>query len=104
MAEEAKIEQKLKQKIQASGGICWKLVSPGTLGVPDRLIIRKGKVYFVELKAPGAKPRASQRTRAKQLRRVGAHVYCISNTEQVELFCKEVKKSGYPKEEDYDDI
>lgn len=104
VAEEAKIERKLKQKIQASGGICWKLSSPGTLGVPDRLIIRKGKVYFVELKAPGQKPRASQRTRANQLRRVGAHVYCISNMDQVESFCKELKKPGYPNEENYDSI
>ncbi len=53
------IEQALKRSVEAAGGICWKLVSPGTAGVPDRICIHRGRVIFVELKAPGRFPRPS---------------------------------------------
>ena len=104
MGAEAKIEAQLKKIIKSAGGLCWKFTSPGTAGVPDRIVICKGKIAFVELKAPGEKPRSLQRERAKQLRRSGAHVYCISTTEQAQRFAREFKRSRYPKENDYDDI
>lgn len=61
------IEQALKHGVEAAGGICWKLVSPGTNGVPDRICIMHGRVVFVELKAPGRQPRSIQARRMKQL-------------------------------------
>lgn len=46
------IEAQLKKAVEASGGLCWKLVCPGTTGVPDRLCLMGGQVVFVEVKAP----------------------------------------------------
>lgn len=38
-------------KVSKTGGMCMKFVSPGTAGVPDRIIITAtGKILFVELK------------------------------------------------------
>ncbi|MEW6937109.1 VRR-NUC domain-containing protein [Trueperella pyogenes] len=61
------IEQHLKQAVEAIGGLCWKFTSPGTAGVPDRICIHRGRVIFVELKAPGRLPRPIQRRRIQQL-------------------------------------
>lgn len=70
MSEKA-IEQALRQAIEADAGICWKLVSPGVDGVPDRLCLRAGRVVFVEVKAPGKRPRPLQVRRINQLRAQG---------------------------------
>ena len=43
------------------GGICPKLVSPGFDGMPDRMVLLpNGRIGFVEVKAPGEKPRPLQ--------------------------------------------
>lgn len=36
---ECEIERKLVDTVKVKGGICWKFVSPGTAGVPDRIIL-----------------------------------------------------------------
>ena len=43
------IEAQLKKAVEASGGLCWKLVCPGTTGVPDRLCLMGSQVVFVEV-------------------------------------------------------
>ena len=51
---ERQIEQKLRNEIKAKGGLALKFVSPGMAGVPDRIVFTAdGRVFFVELKAPG---------------------------------------------------
>ena len=48
---EKQIERCLVEGIKKQGGMCMKFVSPGTAGVPDRIIITAtGKILFVELK------------------------------------------------------
>lgn len=34
--KERKIEEKLRKAVRQKGGLCWKFVSPGNAGVPDR--------------------------------------------------------------------
>ena len=46
---EKDIERKLKMEVGSHGGICWKFVSLGTAGVPDRIILMpKGKIFATE--------------------------------------------------------
>lgn len=47
---ERDIEKYLRLQVEAVGGRCLKWVCPQTSGVPDRIVLLKGKVYFVELK------------------------------------------------------
>lgn len=77
------IEQALKHSVEAAGGICWKLVSPGTNGVPDRICIMHGRVVFVELKAPGRQPRPIQHRRMKQLTDHGMSVLVVDSTDGI---------------------
>ena len=65
------IETKLKKAGENNGGLCWKLVCPGTSGVPDRICLMRNRAVFVELKAPGQKPRPIQLRRMNQLRQQG---------------------------------
>lgn len=81
---ERDIEVKLRKSVEAQGGICWKFVSPGTAGVPDRIILMpKGVIAFVEVKAPGETPRKIQLKRHRQLRALGFRVYVLDNPEQI---------------------
>ncbi len=48
---EKTVERYLVEGIRKLGGLCFKFVSPGTQGVPDRLIITaQGRIIFAELK------------------------------------------------------
>lgn len=77
------IEQALKHSVEGAGGICWKLVSPGTAGVPDRICIHRGRIVFVELKAPGCQPRPIQHRRMKQLKDHGMTVLVVDSTDGI---------------------
>jgi len=84
---EAKLEAKLKRKIEALRGKCYKWVSPQTKGVPDRIIFMPlGRIYFVETKwgKNGLSPQ--QRLIHKILRKLGIKVYTIGTEEQLNEF------------------
>lgn len=83
---ESEIERYLKKQVETNGGKCWKWVSPGRRGVPDRIVIMPGGVVaFVELKAPGKKERPDQEHVQKILRDLGCHVYsAVDSREKVD--------------------
>ena len=88
---EKTIEQKLVRATKAAGGIAPKLVSPGFDGMPDRLIILPGgRIGFVEVKAPGKKPRPLQISRHDLLQRLGCSVYVLDDTGQFENIRREI--------------
>lgn len=85
------IEQKLTKAVRQNGGVCWKFTSPGTAGVPDRIVLMpKGHIAFVEVKAPGEKPRPLQLSRHKLLRRLGFKVYVLDNIDDITKILSEV--------------
>lgn len=81
--KEKHLENELKKSVENLGGICWKLVSPGTAGVPDRICLKAGRVIFVELKAPGKKPRPIQNRRIKQLQGQGFQVFVVDSVDGI---------------------
>ena len=89
---EKQIEHSLVMAVKEAGGMCPKLVSPGTDGMPDRMILLpKGRIGFVEVKAPGKKPRPLQERRHKQLRNLGFQVFILDGPEQIAEILKEVE-------------
>jgi len=89
------IEQKLIKAVRQSGGLALKLICPGFNGVPDRLLLfMGGKVAFVEVKAPGEKPRPLQVHRMEQLRRLGFPVFILDNPNQIEEIISSVIPSA----------
>lgn len=89
MEREKDIEAYLREQVKALGGRAYKFVSPGNAGVPDRLVcLPRGKVIFVELKAPGKKPTALQTVQHRKLRELGFTVFVVSSKEGVGEFVK----------------
>lgn len=84
MMREREIEKKLVAAVKTQGGVCWKFVSPGTAGVPDRIILMPmGRIAFVEVKAPGESPRKLQLARHRFLRLLGFKTFVLDNPEQI---------------------
>ncbi len=83
------------RKVKKRGGICPKFISPGYDGMPDRLVLMPGgKMAFVELKAPGRKPRPLQIARHEKLRSLGFRVYVIDEEDQIEKVLDEIRGDG----------
>ena len=88
---EKQVEQKLVQAVKLAGGMCPKLVSPGTDGMPDRMVLLPGcRIGFVEVKAPGKEPRPLQTQRHRQLRALGFPVFVLDDPEKVPWILEEV--------------
>lgn len=93
--EEKAIEKLLVEKARKRNGLALKLCSPGYIGVPDRLVlIAIGHVGFVEVKAPGKKPRPIQLKRHEELRRLGFRVYVLDGKEKIDGILDEIEKGG----------
>ncbi len=89
---EKQIENQLVSQVKKIGGIAPKFVSPGFAGMPDRLVlIPDGHIAFVELKAPGKKPRPLQMARHRLLRLLGFRVYVIDRAEQIGGMLDEIR-------------
>lgn len=79
---EKQIERKLTEEVKKLNGMCLKQTS--LTGIPDRLILLPGgKMAFVELKAPGEKPRKLQQVRIKQLRKMGFMCFVVDGLEMI---------------------
>lgn len=88
---EKTIEQKLVSAVRSKGGIAPKFVSPGFDGMPDRLVLLPdGKCGFVEVKAPGRKPRPLQVARIKLLRRLGFSVFVLDDESRIPQILLEI--------------
>ena len=94
MSKEKNREQKLVKAVKKVGGVCWKFVSPGTNAVPDRsILIAMGKIAFVEVKAPGEKPRPLQVSRIKQIRNLGFKVYVLDDESKIGGIIDEIQST-----------
>jgi hypothetical protein len=88
------VEGYLRKKVGAVRGKCYKFVCPGHVGAPDRIcIFPGGRIYFVETKAPGGKPRPTQLMFHRELAELGVTVRVIDTQEKVREFVKEVTAS-----------
>lgn len=84
MKSEKQIEQSLVKAVKNMGGIAPKFVSPGFDGMPDRIVLLPhGLMAFVEVKAPGKKPRPLQVSRHGLLQRLGFNVYVLDDMNQI---------------------
>lgn len=81
---ESLVENYLVRQVEKAGGMCFKWVSPGNSGVPDRIVLLDRQVCFVELKAPGKKPRPLQDYVIDKLRSAGYQTEVIDSKEGVD--------------------
>lgn len=71
MRPEETVEQHLRSRVEAAGGMCIKF-APTRAGVPDRLVILPGgRLFLVELKAARGRLRPIQEVWHRRARRIG---------------------------------
>ena len=82
---ERDIEKKLTRLVKGLGGLCYKFISPGNDGVPDRIIITpKGAVWFVELKTETGRLSPRQRLQIDRLSGHNCNVVTVYGWEDAE--------------------
>lgn len=88
---ESSIEARLVKLVRARGGLCFKFVSPGNPGVPDRIVITpEGRTVYVELKTEAGRLSAIQKWQHEEMRKRGAEVRTLKGLAQVLDFVEEV--------------
>lgn len=88
---EREIETYLRNQVKKAGGRAYKFESPGNDGVPDRLVVfPENRIYFIELKRPGGKPRPLQIKKMSELKNLGCVVGVIDEKAKVNKFIKNV--------------
>jgi hypothetical protein len=88
---EKEIELHLAKAVKKMGGRAVKFISPGFDGMPDRLVLMPGgKCGFVEVKAPGKKPRALQLVRLEMLKDLGFKAYVLDARERIEEIINDI--------------
>ena len=90
--KESQIERRRVEGGKRLGGMCLKFVSPGTLGVPDRIIITaKGRVIFVELKAETGRLTKIQRYVIGEMQKRGADARVVKGIDEVKELLAEIE-------------
>lgn len=91
---ERNIEAYLRDEVRKAGGWAPKWTSPGSNGVPDRIVFMPGgRAVYVELKAPGKKPTNLQMYQQERLRALGQDVRVIDSREAVDALIEELTTS-----------
>lgn len=91
---EKDIERKLIAGVKHAGGKAYKFVSPGNVGVPDRIVIwPNGVIHFVELKTSKGVLSRLQGAQARELQKLQQKVFVLKGADAVvgylEKFTKE---------------
>lgn len=95
---EKEIEDYLVDRIKDLGGKCPKWSSPGTNGVPDRIVLMpEALICFVETKREkGGKISPMQTWWAKQLQQYGFVTFFINTKPQVDKLVESLMKGKIP--------
>ena len=80
---EKDIERKLVAGVKRSGGKAYKFVSPGNVGVPDRIVIWPNGVHFVELKTSKGALSRLQGVQARELQKLNQKVFVLKGDDAV---------------------
>lgn len=83
---ESDVQKKGREKLEKAGWTVIKLIQTTWNGIPDHLLLKKGKTVFIEWKKPGktVDPEGLQALRHRQLRAQGFEVVVADKTEDIE--------------------
>jgi hypothetical protein len=90
--KESSIEKRLVQQVRPLGYEALKFISPGTDGVPDRIVVGHGRVIFVELKTETGRLSAIQKVQIRRLRKLGQDVRVLYGMSEVADFLDQLKE------------
>lgn len=88
---EKDIERYLRKEVIRAGGMCLKWVCPQHRGVPDRIVMIDGQIWFVEVKSPTGRLSKLQQEFADTLHKFKYNHMVINSKEMVDIFMNVVK-------------
>lgn len=94
---ESGLERGLVETVKKMGGKAYKWVSPGEIGVPDRIVILPGgKIIFVELKRPGRTDGRSPRQKKifEVLTALGCRVWLINDLDDFKARARDLTEDN----------
>ena len=89
---ENSVETYFDKQVRRLGGKSYKWVSPGCVGVTDRIAIISGKVYFVEIKTCDGTLSPMQERRIQEINNLGAFAIAIYGMYGVDEFIEKINK------------
>ena len=72
---ESKFEQRTSKRLEARGWMAVKLMQTNKNGIPDRMYLRDGQIFFIEFKSAIGRLSEVQNYRIKELRDKHFHVF-----------------------------
>ena len=87
---ENKVEKYLDKEVTKLGGLTRKWVSPGRDGVPDRIVILRGKVWLVEVKTVNGRLSMVEEREQQRLIDAGAQVFTVYGGPEVDMFIETI--------------
>lgn len=92
--KESEIEKILVDGVRKLGGRAYKFVSPGNVGVPDRIIVLDGlPVIFVEMKTEMGRLTELQKRQIEFLSKQGKLTRVLYGEEDTRAFLEELKEA-----------
>lgn len=80
--KESKIEKSVCDYAKNKGWLVYKFSSPNNKGVPDRIFMRRGIMFFMEFKSFGKSATNLQIFVMMKIERIGFKCYVIDNVEE----------------------
>ena len=92
------VETYLKKECEKQNFTCYKFTSPGTTGVPDRIVIGNGQTIFVETKSSTGRLEDKQIEEINRMRQNGAIVYIASSHKKIDTIIQNIISGKHPAE------
>ena len=83
MLSESSLQNKIRSKLIKEGWNVIKIIQLSKNGYPDLMALKNGKVIFIEVKRPKAKPRPLQLHRLKELTDNGFTAYWTDDADNI---------------------
>jgi len=85
---ESKLESQIVTLCSKLGLLTYKFSSPSQRGVPDRVIMGRGRVLFLELKNAGCKPTGLQERELERITKAGISAGWADNYKDADLMIR----------------
>lgn len=91
---ERDVEARLVRGVRKLGGRCWKWVSPGRAGVPDRIVLLPhGVAAYVELKDDGGTVSKVQEITLREIASLGHNACVVRGADGVDAFLERAREA-----------
>lgn len=84
MTPEHAVAAAMTKKARTAGLYIRKCRWDGRVGCPDYLVLKNGRAFFIETKAPGENPRRSQLAEFGQILKAGCPVFVVDSESTAE--------------------